>query len=187
MSEPVKTVLLAPHHDDETLFAAFLAIRHQADLVVCFRGDQQAKRGLPITALDRERETDAAWRILRPGGSWHQWPFSDAAPAWAALEERVAALADEYDHVIAPCPEAGGHEQHNRVGEIARRHFGRSRATLYLTYRRGESRSRWGTEVEPQHPDWIALKLRALACYESQIREPTCRPWFLDGLREYVA
>jgi hypothetical protein len=79
----------------------------------------------------------------------------------------------------------GGHEQHNLVAEVARTIFG-DRVQPYLTYVRGQMRTR-GTEV-PFEPQWVSRKLRALACYESQIAlTGNTQPWFMDDtLREYV-
>lgn len=187
----MKTVLLAPHHDDETLFASYLAQEHQPDLVICTRAEVQADRGLPIRHEHREAETRAAWSILSDGTSGiRQWQFSDneARTDWLALGTAVHRLAAEYDRVIAPAVEPeGGHAHHNYVGIAAQEAFGLERVTSYLTYTRHGGRSTWGPEVEIKHPDWIIAKLRALACYPTQIREPSTRPWFLGPLAEYTA
>lgn len=187
----MKTVLLAPHHDDETLFASFLALEHQPDLIVCTRAEVQAARGLPITQEDRLAETMAAWRFLSPQDRpVTQWPYSDieAKTDWAALDEAIRALPAQYDQVIAPAFEIrGGHAHHDAVGRAALEAFGRERTIFYMTYARGSGRSTWGTPVEIKHPDWIIAKLRALACYPTQIREPSTRPWFVEPLTEYRA
>lgn len=183
-----RAVLLAPHHDDETLFAAYLALEHDPDLIVCTRADVQEQRGLPIRHLDRATETSSAWAFLSASSrSWVQWPHTDVPHRtdYRALEADVAALAGRYDLCIAPAWEAGGHEHHNAVGAAAMRAFGPDRTIRYLTYRRGHGRTT-GTPVEIQDPAWVVAKLRALACYVTQIREPSTRPWFLDGLTEYV-
>lgn len=189
----MKTVLLSPHHDDETLFAAFLAQEHQPDLVICTRAEVQGDRGLPIRHEHREAETRAAWGFLSDGtGSITQWGFSDneARTDWLALGTAVHRLAASYDRVIAPAPETigyEGHAHHNYVGNAALEAFGEARTIQYLTYTRKHGRSTWGRPVEIKHPDWIIAKLRALACYPTQIREPSTRPWFLGELTEYVA
>lgn len=186
-----KTILLAPHHDDECLFASFLALEHQPDLIICTRAEVQAARGLPISHEDRLAETMAAWRFLSPEDRpVIQWPYSDieAKTDWSALGAAIAALPDKYDQVIAPAPEPFGHAHHNFVGEAAFSAFGPTRIIRYLTYTRNRGRSDWwGDPVEIKHPDWIIAKLRALACYPTQIRETTTRPWFLESLGEYTA
>ena len=58
--------------------------------------------------------------------------------------------------------------------------------TFYNTYRRGEGRTR-GVSV-PYEADWPARKLRAMACYRSQIALPATQPWFAnDWLEEWYA
>lgn len=191
LTRPDRVVLLAPHHDDETLFASFLALEHRPDLVICTRADVQEARGLPITHADREAETRAAWQILSTDEQkMVQWAYSDieSKTDWSALAAAIARLADVYDRVIAPAAEpVGGHAHHDAVGLAALEAFGDSRTIRYLTYTRHEGRSTWGHEVEIKHPDWILAKLRALACYPTQIREKTTRPWFLEPLAEYQA
>lgn len=186
-----KTVLLAPHHDDETLFASCLTLEHQPDLIICTRAEVQAARGLPIQQEDRLAETMAAWRHLSPEDRpVIQWPYSDIEEKtdWLALADAIAKLPDKYDRVIAPAPEPErGHRHHDTVGRTALDVFGRDRTILYLTYARGSGRSTWGEEVPFKQPDWILAKLRALACYATQVREASTRPWFVDPLTEYVA
>jgi hypothetical protein len=87
--------------------------------------------------------------------------------------------------VYAPAVEEGGHDQHNLIGTLAADVF-RERVQPYLTYRRGFMRTRSDNEV-PYTAEMVALKLRALACYRSQIalRDNT-EAWFMDDtLREY--
>lgn len=177
-------LLLSPHNlgDDETLFAAFIGLQHQAHVVTVLRSVKQEAYG--ITADERERESGNAMAIL--GLGWQQWGFPDVDPPWDQVERRIAEMAlPEYgfDAVFAPAVEDGGHEHHSIVGEIAGRVFG-DRCRFYTTYRRGQGRTVGAVRVEPE-PDWIILKLRALSCFESQIREPSCRPWFLGGLDEW--
>lgn len=180
-------LLLSPHNDDESLFAAATCVIHDPHVVVVLRSQLQQIRGTGITAATREAETDRALSQLDVT-TWEQWPYSDAAPDWAAVEAAMREL-DEQRHperVFAPAVELGGHDQHNQVGDLAHAVFG-DRVTAYLTYVRGHGRSRSGNEV-PFEPDWPVRKLRALACYRSQIVEPSTRDWFLDGtLREWYA
>jgi hypothetical protein len=89
--------------------------------------------------------------------------------------------------VWAPMQEEKGHEQHNLVAWAAEVVFG-GRVRSYATYSRGSGRTRTDNEVIPK-PDWPALKLRAMACYASQINLDNCQPWFRsdDMLREWIA
>jgi len=182
----VTTVLLAPHADDETLFAAYLAMRHQPDIVVCTRPDEE-----------RLDELNAAHEILG-GGALATWTFEDDVlrTDYRGIAERIEELASSYDTVIAPAWENGGHEHHNHVGWNAFLAFGEARTVRYLTYRRGYGRSTTHAAHGDHYPDgvvaevipepgWVSRKLAAMACYRSQADNPMMRPWFVDGIREY--
>lgn len=95
----------------------------------------------------------------------------------------------------APMFHQGGHDQHNAIAE-AFEDFGTA-AHWYTTYVRETGRVRLNAngdvkqiptvEVKPE-PEWILRKLKAMACYESQITIAAlgCWPWFMD-LKEYIA
>ncbi len=179
-------LLLSPHNDDCELFCAFTAIRERPYVWVCLKSQMQENR-YGILAETRERETACALTEL---GSiaWGQSTVLDTDPL---MEGRLhqdfrllfARLGPE--RVWAPAIEEGGHEQHSLVGEVAQQVFG-DRVQPYLTYVRGQGRT-VGREV-PFEPQWVSRKLRALACYESQIAlVGNTQPWFMDStLREYV-
>lgn len=183
----MKAVTISPHNDDAVLFAAFPTICYRADVVTVLRSQVQEDRGSGITASEREREDVEALDEL-DALTIEQWSFLDSRPEWEAVAAQISLLAERYDVAIAPWPEEGGHDQHNMVGEIVGRHFATNDVIWYTTYTRHSGRTRGGggfAEFDA-HPAWIAAKHRALACYATQIREPTCRPWFLDDLREYT-
>ena len=182
----MSALFLAPHNDDEALFGSFLICEHKPEVIVCLRSDVQFAR-YGITAAQRIGESqDGLFELGVPSSQWEQWAFSDAGPDWDGLREDLALRAQRgYDVVFAPQPEPEGHEHHNRIGELARELWGEA-VLPYLTYTRSGGRSRWGTEIVPE-PEWVERKHRALACYRSQIAEPSCAPWFLGDLREYVA
>jgi LmbE family N-acetylglucosaminyl deacetylase len=168
--------------DDETLFATFTCLRHRPHVLVVLKSQLQEDRGTGITARTREMETGRAMEIL--GCTWRQWPYPDSDPDWNEIEDRLQVAGRDYDHCFAPAFEDVGHEQHNQVAELAR-HIFDGRVTHYLTYRRGPGRTP-GTRATFM-PHWPVLKLRALACYESQIAEPSTRDWFLGEQWEYLA
>lgn len=181
-------LLLAPHADDETLFAAYTLMRYRPHVVVCLkagdRSGRETEEAIAELGLDPYGHIDDA----EPGAGLEQWPYAEERPIPNDLLELLWTRRDEYDRVFAPAVEEGGHEQHNEIGRIAVTVFGVGRVTGYLTYTRAGGRSTWGTLVEPT-TDWIAMKLRALSCYQSQIDRDATRPWFYDqlDLREWVA
>lgn len=178
-------VAFEPHSDDVALFCAFSAMQHQAHVVTVLEGHVQAARGLPITQQVRVSETGAAMREL--GLEWSQWPFRDDRPDWDAVAAAMRALDERVRPVVvlAPQVELGGHSDHNAVGDLAQEVFG-VRVVYYTTYARGYPRTVTEFPVVGS-PDQIGRKLRGLACYRSQIAEPSCQPWFLEGMTEYLA
>ncbi len=182
-------LLLAPHNDDESLFAAFTVLRYRPVVATVFKSVKQERDG--IEAKDRELETIAALCCLGQPFTGEQWPIPDDSPndqARIAVRSILETQRTHYSHVFAPAPLEGGHEQHNLVGEEALAVFGPERVTLYMTYRRGEGRTVSEWEV-PFEPEWPSAKLSALAAYVSQICHPPTAPWFLELLpmREYYA
>ena len=179
------SILLEPHHDDATLFAAFTCIRERPLVVTVFRSVVQERFG--ITHEQRARENATAISTL--GCMWDQWDFPDSDPHVASIRAALGLLdaRSSEAHVFAPAVEVDGHAQHNLIGQLADEVFGEDRVTHYLTYGRHRGKSRDGSEV-PFEPAWIRTKLRALACYESQIDTPAanCWMWFAEDLREYV-
>lgn len=190
----MKTLLLSPHNDDETLFAFFHCLRYRPHVVVCLRSSRMADPeypgNMPISAEERESETEAAMNIA--GCDWTQWPILDSehdpsdqleAFMWGL---RDPSGADDWDLVIAPAGEDGGHPQHNLIAALAGRVFSDVSQIRYLTYTTYGQRTREGKEVEFE-PHWLPLKLAALSCYRSQVMHPATRVHFIDGgLREYV-
>jgi LmbE family N-acetylglucosaminyl deacetylase len=179
------SLFIAPHNDDETLFGAFTLLREKPHVVVCLRSIRQELRGTGVTYSEREQETANALEILNVD-SWEQWTFSDAEPTWQELERALLPWKD-VKKVYAPAYERGGHEHHNKIARIATRVFPRAALTSYLTYTRsGRSSSR---HLVPFEPEWVVTKLRALACYHSQIVVP--ETWttehFVGDQHEYYA
>lgn len=180
-------LLLSPHNDDETLFAAFTILRHRPTVVTCFQSFVQEQRGGP-TWQTREAETVRAVSCLgadRP----IQLLVRDDKPDETMLRSLLTHIrdADRWDIVFAPAVEEGGHDQHNLVGELAVEIFGGFRVMLYLTYVRGSGKTRSDCEA-PYEPGWPSAKLRAMAEYESQIELGNTSTWFIDEtLREWYA
>ena len=178
-------LFLSPHHDDETLFAAFTLLRLKPHVIFCTTPKAQERYG--ITADQRFPEARRAMDVLGIE-NYRTWPYHDDRDATDAMILDLSCWADTYAFVWAPMYETDGHAGHNQVSIAATSAFGADRVRFYATYRRGSARSRTDTEVTPE-PDWPALKFRAMACYESQINLDNTRPWFAadDALREWVA
>lgn len=187
MSRPNKVLLLAPHNDDECLWASFTILRHQPHVIVCLKSVLQEQRGGPWAGL-REMETSRAlWWLGAP--TWEQWQFPDAAPDWAAITIRLIEIREttpSIEVIFAPAIEENGHEHHTEIGALADRVFGEENVVHYATYRRGYGRTKTNNPVSFE-PQWVMRKLRAMSCYESQFSDKLgTMPWFVDeGLREF--
>lgn len=163
-------LLLAPHFDDESLFAAFICLRERPFVVFCFDG--APRHGSFSVRVGEARE---AMRVL--GCRW---------TALRATHDTLAdALADldPVEHVWAPWPEPGGNSEHNLVGDVAAGLWP-DRISYYTTYT-DEGRTMIGDRVEPEQ-GWADRKRAALACYRSQHALPGMRPHFDRGLDEYT-
>lgn len=161
-------LLLAPHFDDEALFAAFICLREKPLVLFCFDG--APRHG---TFETRWAEAQAATRVL----GCEAVALSEVPET---LEERLSMFSAE--RVWAPLPEDGGNTDHNLVGEIAERLW--PGKVAYFTTYTDAGRSTIGTEIEAP-PAWVALKRQALDCYLSQIAHSATRPHFERGPEEF--
>lgn len=164
----MSTLLLAPHPDDETLFAFYTMLREDADvLLVLDCGDE------------RLAEFEKAMQLIgRTPDRWIWNDVSEEEPDWANVGELTRQVASNYDRIIAPAYETGGHEHHNAVALIAAA-LGKP-VTFYFTYVRGHGRTVSGFPVIGSAAE-CELKRRAMDCYQSQIDNPLTAPWFESG------
>jgi LmbE family N-acetylglucosaminyl deacetylase len=168
----MRTLLLAAHADDETLFAAYLAQRHAAHVVAVF---------------DEGREEELSLATAWMGCTWQQLTVVKGEDA-ARVEEALWPLRRErWKLVIVPRIHPDGHEEHNMVAEVAARVF-KARQVEYGLYGPRGVRDTDGELVRPDAPVYIGRKLAAMSCYRSQIADPATRPWFYDllDMREWT-
>lgn len=188
-------VFISPHNDDETLFGAFTLQRERPLVVVVFDGHIQGKRGLPITPWLRRLETLRACQELGVGVTFLGFRDDEEAPGSWYVRDRLVKMAldpisvriDEVEQFYLPAFETKGHNHHNYLSGVLEGGGFEARITHYLTYTEaGKSTS--GKEVPISDPGWITHKLKALACYKSQLIAATgCAPHFLRDQREYYA
>lgn len=178
-------LFVSPHNDDEALFGAFTLLREKPEVLIVFDGYIQHLRGARVSALERRNESIAAMEILGIARLRFLGLHDDDSTVTSEMIRReIKALCPT--EIYAPASEPGGHHQHNLV---ARACENLPVAHRYLTYTpAGKSIS--AREVPILDGSWIGLKLRALACYESQhALDPRlgCWPHFLRDQREYYA
>lgn len=162
----MKRYFLAPHPDDETLWGSFTLLRHRPT-VVCVLS----------CGAHRDAELHAACDVL--GVPRETWSFPESEPDWPAIRDRIAMLGHAV--IYAPAWAAGGNSDHNRIAELAdETHPGR--VVHYGTYTTAGKQT--GGTIVPFEPDWVPLKLRALACYPSQSGHPSHAPHFMRSQEE---
>jgi len=171
-------LFIAPHNDDEALFGAFSILRDRPLVLIVTDSARQASKG--ITADERRKETLAAMNIL--GAKVEFLGIPDAALNAGNFLGQIREFLEAFgplDHIYSPAFELNGNVDHNVIAGVGLT----GPVTRYLTYTtHGKSRS--AVEV-PFEKDWPLLKLKALACYESQLREPSTRYHFLRSQLEY--
>lgn len=181
-------LFLSPHNDDETLFGAFTIMRERPVVCVVFDSYVQPARGVPGCSVEmRREETFRAIQELNGKGLWFIGLRDDQICTKEALVIELAERFPLAEQVWAPAFAINGHDQHNLVAEAADVVFP-GKVTHYQTYT-SYGKSRNGAEVLPRSGEDIARKLRALACYRSQLAMDArlgCWPHFMNDLREYV-
>ncbi len=172
-------LLLAPHSDDETLFAAYVQLGEQPLVVVCLKG--RRARHLPANGT-REAESRASALLLGTEVAFVDSPCDP--PDWRRVELELERV-DDPDHVYAPLPELDGAPQHNAVGNLAVGLYGPERVTFYATYTLHSGRSQVGAQVL-ELGGWRTRKLQALSCFRSQSSKADTAMHFHRDQAEYL-
>lgn len=169
----MKSLLLVPHADDETLFASHIVMKHHPDIALAYLPMPKSEQAIRLIEFQfAVRELDGRDVYLWLGG-YEGHPID--------LEPKLEELRGQYDHVYAPYPMSAGHTEHNLVGYTAAILWPPGSRTFYHTYTRMEGRVHRDNAFVLE-PDMVLRKLRALACYKSQIEHPARRPWFNELL-----
>lgn len=171
-------LFLSPHNDDETLFGAFTLLRERPLVLIVFDGYLQAARGTGITAEQRRNESRAAMEIL--GCTVEFMGLRDDNPNVTPALIRAYVESLKPTEIYAPAREESGHRQHNLAADAV---SGMPNVRHYMTYTPAGKST--GVPV-PYEPEWPLLKLKALACYESQIKLWSTKDHFLRDQYEYT-
>lgn len=176
-------LLLSPHNDDETLFAAYVCLRHRPRVLTVIDGARKRHAALPAL---RAAESAAAMRTI--GCEYEHLGFPLEETDWDAISARLAEEPAP-DRVWAPWPEENGHRHHNRLGELAFQLWP-GKVSFYTTYvidpdSGYPTRTVTGAPVDIDE-GWDDVKRRALDHYQSQIQQDGTRMHFERSLDEYV-
>jgi LmbE family N-acetylglucosaminyl deacetylase len=176
----MNAVLFAPHNDDETLFAFYSMLKYRPRVIVVLRSfKQNVLQNGPHWKV-REAETAAVMQMI--GLDHVQWNYDDMRPDWPGISDAIEDVIGNFDVVIAPADEIGGHEDHCAVASVCGGITSETGQELvrYLTYQLGYGRSTQGVPV-PHTPEEELLKMQALDIYQSQIHHPATCAWFPGG------
>lgn len=155
-------LFLAPHNDDEALFAAYTIMREKPLVVIVTDSWVQYLRGEKTTAEQRRKESQMAMESL--GAPTEFLGIKDNELTDEVLIEKLRQY--QPTKVYAPLPNSKN-PQHNLVGQAAQILWP-DEVVFYSTYTR-ESLSPTGEiEIKPNQEE-IELKNKALDCYKSQI------------------
>ncbi len=159
-------LLLAPHSDDECLFAAYTIMRHKPVVVVCTSYDG----GRGPSANDRYAE------------SFHAMSELGATVRFMGMKESLINELDLFNLIKYNCNDdmrlidciyapdiRGGHAHHDIVSSVAKR-LGEAwdiPIIYYATYTKDSLKPFGDIEIVPTEAEF-QLKKRALACYKSQ-------------------
>lgn len=157
-------LLISPHNDDESLFAAYTLIRERPLVIIVTDSFVQWNRGDSITAQQRWDETVRAMEYL--SCPTVRLGIKDTELTKERLKEELKRFCG-FDKVYAPAKQ-GGHPHHDLCAEVVMELF-QDRASYYTTYTKTDLYTTGDIEIKPTQEE-IELKNKALSCYESQIR-----------------
>lgn len=166
-------VFLAPHNDDEILFGAYTIMREKPLVVIVTDSYIQQERGDEATTEQRIEETKEAMKLLGVEVDFLHIP--DNSFKGKTLQRELEELYLDDIQVYAPAIEFNGNPIHNEVGLIADLTF--YNVKHYMTYVLGNDKTKGGILVFPTEEE-KKLKKKALACYKSQLKIPTCATFF---------
>ena len=175
-------LLLAPHNDDECLFAAYTLMREKPLVIVVT--DSDLAEG--VTAHQRREESKRACELLGVPVAFLGLKDGTLEQLKGDLRLRLEPFASQsWSQVYAPAIQ-GGHKDHDALGEVVSTMF--STVGYYATYAAGELFSPAGREIKPT-PEEVERKNKALDCYPSQIRLARAQSRFdvVRGRSEYLS
>lgn len=162
------TILLAPHPDDETLFAAYTIIREKPLVIVVTHPTMQGDNG-----YERIMESYRAMRILGASVCFLHIPEHDLDGD--VLTEKLQPFIGA-SLVYAPDLESGN-PHHDMVHLVAKELF--SNVKTYRTYGKNQKRTLEGDEVIPTANE-VILKKQAMECYTTQLNNQMTHHYFMD-------
>lgn len=189
-----RSVIVAPHPDDETLGAGGLITtlrkRDVGVRVVAVTDGESAYADAPNLGPIRRREQEEALQILGVSREHIMrlgLPDSGVSEHEAELVDRLLPLADADCHLVAPWT-GDFHPDHEACGRAAKEVSRQTGASLsfyfFWTWHRGEPEVLRGLPLRrlPLNLTAIRSKAEAIRCHRSQLNHPSGEPILPDYL-----
>jgi len=159
-------VLLSPHNDDESLFAAYTIMREKPLVIIVTDSDLQTD----VTAEERRLETMTACKIL--GVPVEFLGLRDGSVYESDLMSKLRSInTGDWELVYAPAIQCG-HLDHDVVGYVASKLF--HSVKYYSTYTKNDYNPFGQYSITPTKTE-VELKNAALDCYVTQLRIDSVR------------
>lgn len=180
-------IFISPHNDDAVLFGSFTIQREKLMVLTVFDSYRQVERGHEACSRSaRRREDTQAMKELGQDDVFFGGVPDNLPPD--LIEKAVRLTFEDYAalEIWVPAEEQGGNEQHNLVARVGPEMFPRAKTHRYLTYT-AAGKSTFGVPVQCTGA-MVRKKLRALACYQTQIEIDELGTWphFLRDQHEYL-
>lgn len=164
----MSNILLAPHSDDEALFASYIIMREKPIVVIVTDGTSHLKK-FNISLEDRRAESINALKKL--GQNYFDFlriPEEDLTEERLLRELRLPMLAlDRIDKIYVPALQ-GGHPHHDLISHVATKLYGK-KCLYYSTYQKNDLEPVGELEIIPTKEE-KQIKEEALQCYASQLK-----------------
>lgn len=166
-----KSILLAPHNDDEILFGCYTLLREKPLVIICTDSYIEFNRGDGVTAEQRIQETIDAMKIV--GCDVEFLHIRDDQFTEEELGERLK----EYKAgvVYAPAIEINGNPIHNMVGKVANKLY--KNVIHYMTYTVENTKTKGNIVLIPNAEE-RHIKELSLKMYPSQLKIKTTAAFF---------
>jgi LmbE family N-acetylglucosaminyl deacetylase len=156
------SILIAPHNDDEALYASYLILLEKPEVYIVYDGYQHQEK-FNVKIEERRKESEEAMKIL--GVNVHFLGGDDRDSS----KEQVCRLMKQIpeDEIYYAPAKQGGNVQHDLVSDCAKELF--NKVFYYATYTKDNLTPK-GKGYVMALEGQAELKEKALACYKSQIR-----------------
>lgn len=177
----MSNLVIAPHCDDEALFAAFIIQRTGAEVCIVTDGNSHEKFG--VTAEDRRNESLAACNILGTKIRFLGIPETELNEQNLRPELNLLYWRD-WGKIFIPSTQ-GGNPHHDLISKVAGEIAG-DKAIYYGTYTKKNLAPAGEMEIVPTQEE-LRIKDAALDCYTSQLRINGPHFDAVRGKSEYIS